>query len=146
MDDLVKTIPHRPPFLFVDEVDELREDGITARRTLRADEFYFEGHYPGNPLMPGVLLCESAFQTAAIYLVKRMEGAGADMANRTPILSRIMEAKFKNMVRPGETFIIDVTYTKTMADFHFLKAVIKRGDGKTAVMLDFVLAMVEEKA
>ncbi|MGE9294600.1 MAG: 3-hydroxyacyl-ACP dehydratase FabZ family protein, partial [Puniceicoccales bacterium] len=111
MDDLVKTIPHRPPFLFVDEVDELREDGITARRTLRADEFYFEGHYPGNPLMPGVLLCESAFQTAAIYLVKRMEGAGADMANRTPILSRIMEAKFKNMVRPGETFIIDVSYT-----------------------------------
>ncbi|QYY35178.1 3-hydroxyacyl-ACP dehydratase FabZ family protein [Ruficoccus sp. ZRK36] len=146
MNDLVKTIPHRPPFLFVDEVDELREDGITARRTLRADEFYFEGHYPGNPLMPGVLLCESAFQTAAIYLVKRMEGAGVDMANRTPILSRIMEAKFKNMVRPGEAFIIDVSYTKTMADFHFLKAVIKREDGKTAVTLEFVLAMIKAEA
>ncbi|MDP0496824.1 MAG: 3-hydroxyacyl-ACP dehydratase FabZ family protein [Verrucomicrobiota bacterium JB024] len=146
MDDLVKTIPHRPPFLFVDEVIELREDGISARRTLRADEFYFEGHYPGNPIMPGVLLCESAFQTAAIYLVKKMEKDGVDMARRTPILSRIGDAKFKNIVRPGETFTIDVTYTKTLTDFHFLKAVIKRADGKTAVMLDFVLAMIEAEA
>jgi len=144
MDELVKTIPHRPPFLFVDEVVELREDGVTAKRTLRDDEAYFEGHYPGNPIMPGVLLCESTFQASAIFLNKKLAADGIDIATRTPILSRITDAKFKNMVRPGETFTIDVTYEKSMADFHFLRGSVKRGDGKTALVLSFVLALVEQ--
>ncbi len=144
MDELVKTIPHRPPFLFVDKVVELREDGVTAQRTLREDEAYFAGHYPGNPIMPGVLLCESTFQASAIFLNKKLEADGIDIATRTPILSRITDAKFKNMVRPGETFTIDVTYEKSMADFHFLRGSVKRGDGKTALVLSFVLALVEQ--
>lgn len=146
MDELVKTIPHRPPFLFIDEVVELTDEGVTARRTLRDDEFYFAGHYPGNPIMPGVLLCESAFQASAVYLIRKFEKDGIDIGKRTPILSRILEAKFKNMVRPGETFTIEATYKKTLADFHFLHAVIRRGDGKTALALDFVLALVEAEA
>ncbi|MEM9227558.1 MAG: 3-hydroxyacyl-ACP dehydratase FabZ family protein [Verrucomicrobiota bacterium] len=143
MSNLVDSIPHKPPFRFIDEVTELREDGATAIRTLQPDEFYFAGHYPGNPIMPGVLLSEAAFQTAAVYLAKRLAGEGINMAERTPILSRISDAKFKNMVRPGETITIDVTYQKTMADFHFLRGTVRRGDGKVAVALEFVLALVE---
>ena len=61
-------IPHRPPFLFVDEIVSENADGLTARRTWRSDEDFYKGHYPGAPITPGVLLCESVFQTAACYL------------------------------------------------------------------------------
>ena len=73
MEELYKTIPHREPFLFVDRIIEVTENSAVAEREIRADEPHFAGHYPGNPLMPGVLLCESIFQTAAIYMVRRLE-------------------------------------------------------------------------
>ena len=61
-------IPHRPPMLLVDEVVRQSEDSITCRKTFSADEFFFQGHYPGHPLVPGVILCESAMQAGAILL------------------------------------------------------------------------------
>ena len=59
MEEILRSIPHRPPFLFIDTIEEIREDGATCTRTIRAEEPQFEGHYPGNPIMPGVLLCEA---------------------------------------------------------------------------------------
>ena len=99
MDEILKTIPHRPPFLFIDEIVELRDDGATCSRTIRAGEPQFEGHYPGNPIMPGVLLCEACFQTGAIYLAKQIERDGRSLNDVTPVLSRIGDAKFKQMVK-----------------------------------------------
>ncbi|MFM8904345.1 MAG: hypothetical protein ACKOIB_03735, partial [Verrucomicrobiota bacterium] len=57
--DVQATIPHRPPFLFLDRVDELRADGAVCSRTFRAEEPFYAGHYPGNPITPGVLLRDS---------------------------------------------------------------------------------------
>jgi len=65
---VLDAIPHRPPFLFVDSVKEISENGIIAERKIRSDEFYFQGHYPQFPIMPGVLLCESVFQAAGIFM------------------------------------------------------------------------------
>ena len=78
-EEVLQAIPHRPPFLFVDKVVETREDGIVCSRVFRAEEKFYEGHYPNAPLTPGVLLCESVFQAAAIHLVKKAQ-AGGDAA------------------------------------------------------------------
>ena len=137
--DVLKAIPHRPPFLFIDRVLERTADGIIAERTIRAEESFFEGHYPGNPLMPGVLICEAAFQAAGIYLSER--SPVEDEAVATPVLVRIENARFRQMVRPGDTIQIDVKWKESSGGFHFLKATV-RVDKKAVATLDFVLNMM----
>lgn len=141
MIDIEQAIPHRPPFLFIDRMLEITDAGAVAERGIRAEEPHFEGHYPGNPLMPGVLLCEATFQTAAVYLVERMRGDGEDGAEKTPVLARIEQAKFKQMVRPGDTIRIEVKFRETMGRFHFLEGKVLV-DGKAAVTLSFALALL----
>ncbi len=143
-DEIYRTIPHRPPFLFLDEIVETGPDHLIARRTFRAEEFYYEGHYPGNPITPGVILCESVFQAAAVYLVKRMEAEGKSAADLTPVLARIQDAKFKQMVKPGDTVQIEVKMGETHGGFHFLRGTVRR-EGKVALALEFALALVDEK-
>jgi 3-hydroxyacyl-[acyl-carrier-protein] dehydratase len=119
----------------------VRADGLVARRTFRGDEFYFAGHYPGNPITPGVILCEAVFQAAAVYLVKKLSAGGASADGLTPVLTRIGEAKFKRMVRPGDTIEIEVTEKETLQKFHFLRGVVRK-DGKPALSLEFALALL----
>lgn len=140
---VLDTIPHRPPFLFLDRIDEVRADGATCSRTFRADEAFYAGHYPGNPLTPGVLLCEAVFQTGAVYLTKKLQGEGGAPAGKTPVLSRIEEARFKGMVRPGDTVTIEVKHVETIQHFHFLAGTVRR-DGKAVLTLRFTLALVDK--
>ena len=70
--DFLQYIPHRPPFLFIDRVLEESDDTIKAEKKIDPKEPFFEGHYPGRPIMPGVLIFESIFQAGAIMLGKRM--------------------------------------------------------------------------
>jgi 3-hydroxyacyl-[acyl-carrier-protein] dehydratase len=141
MNDITRAIPHRPPFLFVDEIVQERADGLIARRTFRADDFFYAGHYPGNPITPGVILCEAAFQTAAVFLVRKLVAQGHSAAGLTPVLSRIGEAKFKRMVKPGDTIEIEVTEKETVQKFHFLRGVLRK-DGKPVLALEFALALL----
>jgi 3-hydroxyacyl-[acyl-carrier-protein] dehydratase len=142
MNDIYTAIPHRPPFLFVDSIEEITEEGIIAKRTVRPDEPQFEGHYPGNPLMPGVLLCETVFQTAAIYMSEKF--GSADGQQLTPVLVRIKEAKFKRMVRPGDNLQIEATFEETVGKFQFMRGRILV-DGKPVMSVSFALAMVDEQ-
>jgi len=142
MSDVEQVIPHRPPFLFVDEVLEQTPESIRTRRTWRSEEFFYEGHYPGNPLTPGVLLCEACFQTGAILLATNAREAG-DNTEGTPVLSRIGEAKFKQMVRPGDTIEIEATLKEAHGKFNFMRAVVRK-DGKVAMTVEFALALVAE--
>lgn len=143
MDEIYNTIPHREPFLFIDSIQEVRESGATAKRLIRPDEPQFQGHYPGNPIMPGVLLCEAVFQTAAVFLVKKLEKEGLSAKGLTPILSRINEVKFKQMVKPGDLILIDVEMIETIGHFHFLKGTIRK-DGKLVLSLECALALINE--
>lgn len=142
---VLDTIPHRPPFLFLDRIDEVRADGATCTRTFRADEPFYSGHYPGNPITPGVLLCESVFQAGAVYLTKKLQSEGGAPAGKTPVLCRIEEAKFKGMVKPGDTVSIEVKHVETLQQFHFLTGTVRR-DGKAVLTIRFALALVDQPA
>ena len=126
-------------------IDEVRADGATCTRTFRADEPFYAGHYPGNPITPGVLLCESVFQAAAVYLTKKLQSEGGAPAGKTPVLCRIEEAKFKGMVKPGDTVSIEVKHVETLQQFHFLTGTVRR-DGKAVLTIRFALALVDQPA
>lgn len=127
-------IPHRSPMLLVDEIIEQSDDKILCRKTFRDDEFFFQGHYPGQPLVPGVILCESAMQAGAILLSKLLqEGEGV------PVATRMNEVKFKRMVRPGETIEMEITFKEQMANAVFLQAKVTC-EGKVAVRFEFACA------
>jgi 3-hydroxyacyl-[acyl-carrier-protein] dehydratase len=94
-----EVLPHRSPFLLVDEVVDL-EPGVRcrARRTLRPDEFWFAGHFPGNPVMPGVLMVEALAQVGAITALT-MPGNESKLV----LFAGIDKVRFKRVVRPGDT-------------------------------------------
>ena len=97
-------IPHREPFLLIDEIVEQTENHIVCRKKFTGKEFWYAGHYPEFPLTPGVLLCEAAMQAGAVLLAKVV----ADNPDRVPVVSRMNNVKFKAMVRPGDTVTLDV--------------------------------------
>ncbi|HWB10636.1 MAG TPA: 3-hydroxyacyl-ACP dehydratase FabZ family protein [Pirellulales bacterium] len=136
--DIEAAIPHRPPFLFIDEVVERSEKRIVCRRTFREDEFFYQGHYPGRPLTPGVLLCEAAMQAGAILLAQHVGDATG-----VPVATRMNDVKFKRMIPPGETIELDVELVERLADAFFLKAkVLCRG--KVAVRFEFACTIAGE--
>lgn len=143
MQEILQSIPHRPPFLFVDELLECDDKTATARKTWDPGESFYEGHYPGNPITPGVLLCEALFQTGALFLGKRLENEGRSLDEATPVLSRIQDARFKAMVKPGETVQLQVALKEAVGSFYYLKGVVRNASGKTVLSLVFVLGLVE---
>jgi 3-hydroxyacyl-[acyl-carrier-protein] dehydratase len=143
MEDIHRRIPHRPPFLFIDNILEITDTGAKASLTVREDFSFFEGHYPGNPIMPGVLLCESVFQTGAIFLADYLKNQTLTDDKVTPVLSRIRDARFKRMVLPGDQIEISVTIKDQMGQFYNLSGEIKNNN-KTALTISFALALVKD--
>jgi 3-hydroxyacyl-[acyl-carrier-protein] dehydratase len=97
--EIEEILPHRPPFLLIDEVLELTPgEGAAARKHVREDEWYLRGHFPGRPVMPGVLIVEALAQTGAVAVL-------SDEANRgrLALFAGIDDCRFKRVVGPGDT-------------------------------------------
>lgn len=117
-------LPHRPPFLFLDEVLELRpaEYG-RARWTLTGEEFWFPGHFPGRPTLPGVLMCEAIAQMGAYTVLSDVGRYG----NKIPLFGGLDKARFRRQVGPGDTVEIESEIMQLSA---------RAGRGSGAVYLD----------
>lgn len=129
-------IPHRDPFLFVDAVVEREATALATRWHVPADGAWFRGHYPGEPVLPGVLISEHCFQSAAI-LVSELRG-GLASADGIPVLARIENARFKRIVRPGETLLTRVELRETLGPAYYLSAHVRCADA-TVLRMRFVL-------
>ncbi len=130
-------IPHREPFLLIDEIVERADKRIVCRKRFTGQEFFYAGHYPNFPLTPGVLLCEAAMQAGAVLLSQYT----AEMGDAVPVATRMNDVRFKRMVRPGETIEIEVELVERLADAFFLKAKVSC-DGKSAVRFEFACTTV----
>jgi 3-hydroxyacyl-[acyl-carrier-protein] dehydratase len=146
MESIEQMIPHRPPFLFVDEIIAETDDTLTTRRRVRPDEDFFKGHYPGNPIMPGVLICEAVFQSGAVFLTRQLRAQGEDLSRFTPVLTRITEGKFRNPVKPGDELIIDVRLKDRLGRFMFMSGTVRTADNRKVLTVDFSVALVETPA
>lgn len=131
-EEILSAIPHREPFLLVDEIVDRSDSRIVCTKVFSGKEDFFAGHYPDYPLVPGVLLCEAAMQCGAILLSQHITG----LTGKVPVATRLNDVRFKRMVRPGETIRMEVDLVERMADAFFLKAKVTV-DGQVAVRFEF---------
>lgn len=134
--EIMNILPHRHPFLLVDTIEEL-EPGVRAvgRKCVSFDEPYFAGHFPGNPVMPGVLIVEAMAQVGAVAMLCQEEFQG-----KTAYFAGINNAKFKQKIVPGDVLNIETQIVKVKGPIGIGKAVAKV-DGKVAAMAELTFAI-----
>ena len=138
MDSIHSAIPHRAPFLFIDRILERSPREIRAEWDVRPDAAFFEGHYPGHPIVPGVLLCESVFQAGAILCAH--DGRDRAPEGSVPVLTKIGDARFKHVVRPGETLQIHVTLDERIGAARFMTGRMQSA-GRSVLRVSFVVTL-----
>ena len=145
-DQVLELLPHRPPFLLVDEVEEL-EAGVrcVATRTLRADDFWFAGHFPGNPVMPGVLIVEALAQTATLAAASAgASSAAGPMEGKIGLFAGIDKVRFKRVVAPGDTLdlFVEVTAARAVAGKARVEA---RVEGEVACRGELMMVLIDAR-
>jgi 3-hydroxyacyl-[acyl-carrier-protein] dehydratase len=140
-DEIQRLIPHRAPFLWLDEVVEHTPTSVHARKFVDPSLDVFSGHYPNFPVLPGVIVCEAALQAGALLIATLGDGPG----NRVPVVGRLNNVKFRRMVRPRDTLEIYVELTEKVASAWFLRGRTEV-DGQTACSLEFACTLAATDA
>lgn len=141
LEEIQAAIPHRAPMLLVDEIISREDDSIICKKTFRDDEYFFQGHYPDQPLVPGVILCESTVQAGAVLL----SGKIAAGKSGVPVLTRMSDVKFKTMVRPGDSIELHVKVDDVVSSAYYLTGAAKV-NGKVAARLSFTCTITDASA
>lgn len=134
-DEIKKILPHRDAMLLIDEA-ELRDGVAYGKKTIVGDEWFLQGHFPDNPVVPGVILCEILGQSACVLLSQENEGA-------TPFFTGLDKVRFKNSVRPGDVFETQCKLIKSKGVFYWAEG---KGfvNGKLCVSAEFSFALIKE--
>lgn len=138
--DIQKILPHRYPFLLVDRITAL-EPGRSAEgiKQLSGNEIFFQGHFPGEPIFPGVLQIEALAQVGGIALLSLEENK-----DKLPLFAGVNKVRFRGVVRPGDTLILSTRITKQRGAFGFGKAVAKVAD-EIVCEAELMFALIEHK-
>ena len=136
-EEIKKIIPQRDPFLMIDEVEQyVPGESCTAYKKVREEEYYFKGHFPGNPIMPGVFIVESLAQTGAVAILSMEENKG-----KNALFGGIDKLRFKKQVVPGDVLKLEVKIIKRKGPIGIGEA-IATVDGKLAVKGELTFAIV----
>lgn len=136
-EEIEKIIPQRDPFLMIDEVEEyVPGESAVAYKHVNEKEWYFKGHFPGNPIMPGVLIAESLAQAGAIAILSMEENKG-----KNALFGGIDKLRFKKMVVPGDTLKLEVKIIKRKGPIGVGEA-LATVDGKVAAKGELTFAVV----
>ena len=135
-EEIKKILPHRDDMLLIDEA-EIVDGKAQAKRKITGEEFVLRGHFPGNPVVPGVILCEILAQSTCVLLADTMDDSV------TPYFSGLNNVKFKHPVKPGDTVETECEITRAKGVFYFASG---KGfvDGKLCVSADFSFALVKK--
>ncbi|MBQ7924084.1 MAG: beta-hydroxyacyl-ACP dehydratase [Clostridia bacterium] len=138
-EEIKNILPHREPMLLVDEAVKNEDGTVTGRYTVRGDEYFVQGHFPGFPIVPGVILCEMAAQSSCLLMAEKLIG-------KTPLYAGMNNVKFKKPVRTGDTVEFTCSHIRSIGPFHFIKAIGTNG-GEISLSGEFSFALVDsEKA
>lgn len=135
--EIMDIIPHRQPFLLIDTVEEL-EPGVraTAKKCVTYNEPFFGGHFPEEPVMPGVLIVEALAQTGAVAILSKPENKG-----KIAYFGAINNARFKTKVVPGDVLTLEVEIIKAKGPVGVGKAVARNQEGRVAVSAELTFAV-----
>jgi 3-hydroxyacyl-[acyl-carrier-protein] dehydratase len=140
MQEILRRIPHRYPFLLIDRAEHYRpHESLVGIKCVTANEPFFQGHFPGNPVMPGVLIIEALAQTGGVLMSKSLN---ADVSGKTIFFASVDHCRFRNPVRPGEVIHMHVDVLKHRGDvFKFRGRAFVRD--KIAAECEFAAVVVE---
>jgi 3-hydroxyacyl-[acyl-carrier-protein] dehydratase len=140
--EILARIPHRYPFLLVDRAEEYRpHESIVGIKCVTFNEPFFQGHFPGNPVMPGVLIIEAMAQTGAVLMSKSLN---VDVEGKTIMFMSVDEARFRQPVRPGDVLRMQVEVVKHRGDIFKFKGRARVGD-KLVAEAGFAAMVVETR-